>query len=173
MIPASAGLEGARSNLSLSDKCRINYGFKIGEIKEETKGVSKKMNKIDLARGISERDDVNLRQADQFLISFMELVGEALEKGEKVQLAGFGILSLRFVAARKGRNPKTGESLEVPASYYPNFKAGKGLKDRVASYKSLKTDKVPKEPAAKDRTATKSEKEVPASKNIKPKVPAV
>ena len=134
------------------------------------------MNKIDLARGISERmDDVNLKQADQFLNSFVELVGEALENGEKVQLAGFGIFSLRFVAARKGRNPKTGESLEVPASYYPNFKAGKGLKDRVASYKSptTETEKPSKEPAVKNGTVPKAKKNAQAPKNKKPKVQAV
>ncbi len=68
------------------------------------------MNKIDMARGISERMDINLKQADQFLNSFVELVGETLEKGGKVQLAGFGIFSLCFVAARKGRNPEIGQA---------------------------------------------------------------
>ena len=116
------------------------------------------MNKLDLARSISERMDINLRQADHFLNSFMELVGEALEKGGKVQLAGFGTFSMRFVAARKGRNPKTGESLDVPACYYPNFKAGKGLKERVARFENLE---IGEENAIPKQTVGESEKASP------------
>jgi len=90
------------------------------------------MIRIDLARAMAERMDITLKDADTFLTIFMDVVGEILEKGEKVQLAGFGGYALRYVPKHQGRNPKTGEVLTVPACHYPIFKAGKGLKERVA-----------------------------------------
>lgn len=87
--------------------------------------------KIDLARTLGERMDITIKDADEFLTVFMDIVGEILEKGEKVQLAGFGGFDLRYVPEHQGRNPKTGEVLTIPACYYPTFKAGKGLKERV------------------------------------------
>ena len=58
-------------------------------------------------------------------------------KGEKIQLAGFGLFDVRYAPEHQGRNPKTGEALTIPASCYPVFKAGKGLKDRVAKFQPL------------------------------------
>ena len=59
-------------------------------------------------------------------------VSEALKKGDTVTLVGFGTFAVKERAARTGRNPKTGEPLNIPASKVPSFKAGKGLKDAVA-----------------------------------------
>lgn len=90
------------------------------------------MIKIDLARSLSERMNITLKDAEELLTVFMDEVGETLEKGEKIQLAGFGLFDVRYVPEHQGRNPKTGEVLTIPSCYYPVFKAGKGLKDRVA-----------------------------------------
>lgn len=76
--------------------------------------------------------NTTLKQADEFLNIWTDLVGECLEKGDPIQLAGFGQFTVRFVPEHTGRNPKSGEALLVPACNYPIFKAGKGLKDRVA-----------------------------------------
>lgn len=91
------------------------------------------MIKIDLAHVLSERMEIPLKQADEYLTIFMDVVGETLEKGEKVQLAGFGVFGSRYVPEHQGRNPKTGESLTIPGCHYPIFKPGKGLRDRVAN----------------------------------------
>ena len=93
------------------------------------------MIKIDLARALGERMDITLKDAEEFLTVFMDVVGETLEKGEKIQMAGFGLFDVRHAPERKGRNPKTNEALIIPACCYPVFKAGKGLKDRVAKCK--------------------------------------
>ncbi len=90
------------------------------------------MIKLDLSRAIAERMNITIKQADEFLNVWTDLVGECLEKGEPVQLTGFGSFSLRNIPEHRGRNPKTGEVLTVPACHYPMFKAGKGLKERVA-----------------------------------------
>ena len=90
------------------------------------------MIKIDLARSLRERMNITLKDAEELLTVFMDVVGETLEKGEKIQLAGFGLFDVRYVPEYQGRNPKTGEVLTIPSCYYPVFKAGKGLKDRVA-----------------------------------------
>ena len=63
---------------------------------------------------------------------FMDAITEALEKGDKVQLIGFGSFEVNNRAARTGRNPKTKEAIEIAASKFPVFKAGKALKDKVA-----------------------------------------
>lgn len=95
------------------------------------------MIKIDLARTLGERMNITLKDAEEFLTVFMEVVGETLEKGEKIQLAGFGLFDVRYVPEHQGRNPKTGEVLTIPSCYYPVFKAGKGLKDRIAKCQQI------------------------------------
>lgn len=102
------------------------------------------MIKIDLSRSIAGRMDITIKEADEFITVLTDLVGECLQKGEPVLLAGFGQFSVRFVPEHTGRNPKTGENLQVPASYYPMFRAGKKLKEQVAcinaqSEKEVKT----------------------------------
>lgn len=122
------------------------------------------MIKIDLAHVLSERMEIPLKHADEYLTIFMDVIGETLEKGEKVQLAGFGAFSSRYVPEHQGRNPKTGESLTISGCHYPIFKPGKGLRDRVANCQQsvceVKKDK-PKEvkpdaPAVKTSRKKKS-----------------
>ncbi len=94
------------------------------------------MIKIDLAREISIKTDTKLRDAEKFLDAFMHIVTETLSKEEKVQLAGFGTWEVRQFKSRMGRNPKTGDTLEIPSFNYPAFRPGKHLKDRVAGRES-------------------------------------
>lgn len=89
------------------------------------------MNKSELIDSIAEKSGLNKTQAGEALNAVMESVGEALEKGDSISLVGFGTFSVKARAARTGRNPKTGEPLQIKASKVPSFKAGKGLKDRV------------------------------------------
>ena len=63
--------------------------------------------------------------------AFIDVVSEELKKGEKVQLVGFGTFEVSERAAREGRNPQTGETMEIKASKTPKFKAGKALKDMM------------------------------------------
>ena len=63
----------------------------------------------------------------------MEAIKKALKSGETVSLVGFGTFAVKDRAARTGRNPKTGEPLQIKASRIPSFKAGKGLKDAVSA----------------------------------------
>jgi DNA-binding protein HU-beta len=90
------------------------------------------MNKTELIEKISEKSELNKADADRALNSFVEVVTEALQKKEKVQVTGFGTFKTRERKARKGRNPqKPEEEIEIPASTVATFKAGKTLKDAV------------------------------------------
>ncbi len=89
------------------------------------------MNKSDLVAAISAKTGSTKKEAEVALNAFVEVVTEALEKGDKVQLVGFGSFEVRKRAARKGRNPQTKEEIKIPASKAPVFKAGKALKDLV------------------------------------------
>ena len=71
------------------------------------------------------------KSAEATVNAFIDVVTEALVKGDKVQLVGFGSFEVRKRAARKGRNPQTKEEIKIPASKAPVFKAGKALKDLV------------------------------------------
>ena len=90
------------------------------------------MNKTELAAAIAETVEIPKKDAEAVLNAMMEAVGEALKKGDKIQLIGFGSFEVKERAARVGRNPKTLEEIKIPASKYPVFKAGKALKDQVA-----------------------------------------
>ncbi|HBK86441.1 MAG TPA: DNA-binding protein [Firmicutes bacterium] len=89
------------------------------------------MKKADLVSRIAEKSGLNKKQAEAALDAFVASVQEALQAGEKVQLVGFGTFEARDRAARTGRNPGTGEEIQIPASRVPAFKAGKVLKDAV------------------------------------------
>ena len=90
------------------------------------------MNKTELAAAIAEKVEIPKKDAEAVLNAMMEAVGEALKKGDKIQLIGVGSFEVKERAARVGRNPKTLEEIKIPASKYPVFKAGKALKDQVA-----------------------------------------
>ena len=89
------------------------------------------MNKTDLINSIAAKSGLNKKNSEAALNSFIASVEEALKKGDKVVLVGFGTFEVRKRAARKGRNPQTKKEITIPASNAPVFKAGKGLKDKV------------------------------------------
>ena len=85
------------------------------------------MNKVTLVAKIAEKS--GLSKAELALGAFIDSVTEALKEGDKVQMMGFGTFEVKERAARTGRNPSTGETIEIPASKTPTFKAGKALRD--------------------------------------------
>ena len=89
------------------------------------------MNKSDLVAAMAAKTGDTKKSAEETLNAFVDVVTEALVKGDKVQLVGFGSFEVRKRAARKGRNPQTKEEIKIPASKAPVFKAGKALKDIV------------------------------------------
>ena len=89
------------------------------------------MNKSDLVAAMAAKTGDTKKSAEETLNAFVDVVTEALVKGDKVQLVGFGSFEVRKRAARKGRNPQTKEEIKIPASNAPVFKAGKALKDLV------------------------------------------
>jgi DNA-binding protein HU-beta len=91
----------------------------------------KKVNKAELITSIADKSKLTKKDAEAALKAFIESVEEALENGEKVQLVGFGTFETRERAAREGRNPRTKETIQIPASVVPVFKAGKEFKEKV------------------------------------------
>ena len=89
------------------------------------------MNKAELITSMAEKSKLTKKDAELALKALIESVEETLEKGEKVQLVGFGTFDVRKRIARKGRNPQTKEEIKIPASKAPAFKAGKALKELV------------------------------------------
>ncbi|USZ15192.1 HU family DNA-binding protein [Moraxella sp. FZLJ2107] len=89
------------------------------------------MNKTQLVDSIAQSAGLTKEQAAKALNAFTDSVTGALQRGDDVVLVGFGTFSVKKRAARTGRNPKTGETLEIAASKAPSFKAGKTLKDAV------------------------------------------
>ena len=87
------------------------------------------MNKATMIAKIAEKSALNKKQAEAALNAFTDTVIEALKEGDKVQLMGFGTFEIKERAARTGRKPSTGETIEIPAKKIPTFKAGKGFKD--------------------------------------------
>ena len=89
------------------------------------------MNKSDLVNALAAKTGATKKSAEESLNAMLEVVKEALVKGEKVQLVGFGSFETKTRAARKGKNPQTGAEMKIPACKAPSFKAGKALKDVV------------------------------------------
>ncbi|MFR1709927.1 MAG: HU family DNA-binding protein [Clostridium sp.] len=89
------------------------------------------MNKSELIAKMAEKSGLTKKDNETVLKAFIESVEEALEGGEKVQLVGFGTFETRERAARVGRNPRTKEEIQIPASKVPVFKVGKEFKDIV------------------------------------------
>ena len=89
------------------------------------------MNKTELVSVVSEKTEFSKKESAQIVDALFASIEEALAKGEKVQLIGFGTFEVRERAARKGRNPQTGAEIKIPASKVPAFKPGKALKDAV------------------------------------------
>ncbi|MBY5945313.1 nucleoid-associated protein HU-beta [Photobacterium rosenbergii] len=89
------------------------------------------MNKTQLVDKIAENADISKASAGRALDAFIDAVSESLKDGDQVALVGFGTFSVRERAARTGRNPQTGEEIQIAAAKVPGFKAGKALKDSV------------------------------------------
>ena len=89
------------------------------------------MNRTELVAAMAEKSQLSKKDADLALKAFIDVVSEEMQKGEKVQLVGFGTFEVSERAAREGRNPQTGETMTIAASKSPKFKAGKALKDLV------------------------------------------
>ncbi len=89
------------------------------------------MKKSELVAQLADSNDLSRRQAEKVIDDFLDLIAEELAKGEKVVLSGFGTFEVRTRVARSGRNPRTGEEINVPEQKTPAFKVGKLLKDAV------------------------------------------
>lgn len=89
------------------------------------------MNKAELVAAIAEKTELSKKDSEKALKAFIDVVTEELAKGEKIQLVGFGTFEVAERAAREGRNPQSGEVMNIPASKAPKFKAGKALKDII------------------------------------------
>ena len=89
------------------------------------------MNKHELVSAIAQNAELSKKDADKALSAAIEAITKALAEGDKVQVVGFGTFEVRERAARTGKNPRTGEVIEIAASKVPAFKAGKALKDVV------------------------------------------
>lgn len=90
------------------------------------------MNKTELIAAVADKTDLSKKDADAAVSAVLGAITDALKAGDKIQLVGFGTFEVRNRAAKQGRNPRTGETMTVPASKVPAFKAGKALKDAVA-----------------------------------------
>lgn len=93
------------------------------------------MNKTELIEKVAEKTGKTKKEAGMVVDSVIQSISEALQDGEKVTLIGFGNFEVREREARKGRNPQTGEEIEIKASKVPAFKAGKQLKEAVNAQK--------------------------------------
>ncbi len=89
------------------------------------------MNKSELIAEVASKAEITKKDADAAVSAVIESITEALKKGDKVQLVGFGTFEVRTRGARTGRDPRTGKEIKIAASKAPAFKAGKALKDTV------------------------------------------
>ena len=89
------------------------------------------MNKVELIASLAEKADMSKKDAEKFLAAFTDTITEALKKGDKISLVGFGSFEAKERAAREGINPRTKEKITIPASKAPTFKAGQALKDAI------------------------------------------
>jgi DNA-binding protein HU-beta len=90
------------------------------------------MNKSELVSALASKTDLTQKDVSKVIDAFVGIVGETLKKGDDITLVGFGAFKVSQRQARTGRNPKTGEPLQIAASKVPQFKAGKALKDAIA-----------------------------------------
>jgi len=90
------------------------------------------LNKAELISNVAEKTDLSKKEAEKAVSAVLASIEEAMAKGDKVQLVGFGTFEIRERAARKGRNPQTGDEINIAAARVPVFKAGKALRDAVS-----------------------------------------
>ena len=90
------------------------------------------MNKTELIAAAAEQTGMTKKDTEKVLNAALDAIAAALAKNDKVQVSGFGIFEVKEREARVGRNPRTGEAMDIPASRTPTFKASKTLKDAIA-----------------------------------------
>ncbi len=90
------------------------------------------MNKTELIAAVAEKAGLTKKDAERVINATFETITDSLVKGDKVQVSGFGIFEVKNREARTGRNPRTKETIQIPATRLPAFKASKTLKDSVA-----------------------------------------
>lgn len=91
------------------------------------------MNKKEIVSKLAETTNLSKTDTQKVLDGFLDIVMEEIQKGQDITLVGFGTFSASERAARSGRNPKTGETIEIPATKVPKFKPGKTFKDKIKS----------------------------------------
>ena len=89
------------------------------------------MNKSELIEAVAQSADISKAAAARAVDALVQSIAQALKEGDQVTLVGFGTFAVRERAARSGRNPRTGQTINIAASKVPGFKAGKALKDAV------------------------------------------
>jgi len=89
------------------------------------------MNKQELVNAVADRTEISKKNSDSIIGAVFDVITEALGKGEKVVLPGFGTFQVKDRAARVGRNPQTGDEIQIPATRVPVFSAGKPLKNSI------------------------------------------
>ncbi len=89
------------------------------------------MNKAELIAAAAEKAGLSKKDTEKAFAAIIDTVTESLSAGEKVQVVGFGVFDIKNRPARTGRNPRTKETIEIPAAKLPVFKPGKALKDKV------------------------------------------
>lgn len=90
------------------------------------------MNKTELIASVAEKAELSKKDAEKAVSALLESVTETLQAGDRIALTGFGTFEVKERAARTGKNPRTGEPVQIAAARVPVFKAGKVLKDAVA-----------------------------------------
>ncbi len=103
------------------------------------------MTKADLVEEVARATELTKRDAERLVEIALESIIESLNRGEKVELRGFGSFRLRERGARRGRNPKTGAAVEIPAKRIPYFKAGKELKEVINGTSPSMSEPAPRE----------------------------
>ncbi len=89
------------------------------------------MNKTEFVDAVAEKADVQKSDAAKIVDSLVDVIGDTLAKGDQITLIGFGTFLVSKREARKGRNPRTGEEIQIAASNVPRFKPGKALKESI------------------------------------------
>ena len=90
------------------------------------------MNKTELIAAVAEKASISKKESEVVINAALDTIIDSLKNDEKVQLVGFGVFDIKERGSRIGRNPKTKEEIEIPATRVPVFKAGKVLKDAVS-----------------------------------------
>ena len=123
-------LPGLKNQAEIAILPYVLYNYVIPAKNTRIRGETT-MNKTELIAAMAETSGLSKKDCDAALAAFITTVGTALKSGEKVQLIGFGSFEVKERAARTGRNPRTKETVEIPASKAPVFKAGQAFKDAI------------------------------------------